>query len=257
MHYGYVYKTTDEKTGCVYIGQHTNAYVRKYQKLDENYFGSGKIIQNILKKHGTKYLSCEILIWCDSKEELNIKEQEFVAIYKEQFSQKCYNIAKGGEGNSLFYKGAEEKALIKAKELRTKNNKSDEYKRDLANRIRNTLINKDPEEKARISKQHSETWFAKPQYERDLREEHRRSTRESWTTEQQQQNSDACRKAKERPVIVTDGCTILEFESALKCSKAFGWADCMAGMYIRKYSGIIKKKKSQYYGWKIYYKDQE
>lgn len=253
--YGYIYKTTDLKTNSVYIGQHTNHYVRKYQKIDPNYYGSGKIIQNIIKKHGTSSLTCEILEWCADREELNRREIFYIKQYKNEHGESCYNIAEGGKNRfNCLYLTAAQKKRIKEKELQTKASKSPEAKLALANRIRNTLLNKSPEEKARLSKQHSETWFKKPQEERDLRESHRAATRANWTADQREANSDACRKAKEKAVIITNEIDILEFPSALACSKALGWSECMAGMYIRKYNGVIKKKNSIYYNWRIFYK---
>lgn len=253
--YGYIYKTTYLKTGDVYIGQHTSDYVRKYQKIDSWYFGSGKIIQNIIRKYGTKYLKCEIIEWCESKEKLNESEIYHIEKYKKDFNEKCFNVAKGGEGgNNILYLSPTQRKKIKEKEMQTKNTKSEEEKRILAERIRNTLLNKPIEEKIKISKQHSETWHKKPLEEKRRREIDRANTRNSWDEEAKKANSDACRKSKEQPVIVTDGETTLEFDSALICSRTFGWADCMAGMYIRQYGGIIKKKKSPYHGWKIYYK---
>ena len=138
--------------------------------------------------------------------------------------------------------------------MHTKMNKSAEEKTALANKIRDTLLNKSIDEKLRISHQHSMTWKNKPEAEKHAREFNRLKTRDQWSKTQYEANSEACRKAKEKPVILTDKNQYLEFGSALKCSRALGWADCMAGMYIRKYNGIVKKRNSQYYNWFIYYK---
>lgn len=253
--YGYIYKTTYSKTGEFYIGQHTNDYIRKYGKIDPHYFGSGKIIRNIIKKHGSQVLTCEILEWCDSKKQLNEREIFYISAYKEKYGNLCYNVAAGGEGgDNLRYLTAEQKKEIKLREIQTKKNKPEQEKQALAEKIRNTLLNKSKEEKIKISKKHSQTWHSKSIEEKRQREIDRLNTRSNWTKEQRMANSKACRKAKERPVIITNGEVLLEFESALICSKILGWADCMAGMYIRMYDGVIKKKKSPYRGWNIYYK---
>lgn len=42
--FGYIYETIDLTTGKSYIGQHAKQY------FDENYFGSGRIISEKLKK---------------------------------------------------------------------------------------------------------------------------------------------------------------------------------------------------------------
>lgn len=44
--YGYVYKITNNVNGKIYIGQ------KKSEKLLENYWGSGKLIVEAIKKYG-------------------------------------------------------------------------------------------------------------------------------------------------------------------------------------------------------------
>lgn len=102
--YGYIYKiTVPTSTGIYYyIGQ------KKSNTLVENYFGSGKKINDWFLKH-TKYKSrcCpksvaenfgiirEIICWCNSQIELS--EQEKYYINQQRISGNCLNIADGGE----------------------------------------------------------------------------------------------------------------------------------------------------------------
>lgn len=65
-----VYKTTDINTGKIYIGVDT--------KNNPEYFGSGNLIKNIIKKRGTDSLIKETLFEFDNKEEAYLKEKEIV-----------------------------------------------------------------------------------------------------------------------------------------------------------------------------------
>lgn len=66
--YGYVYKITNNINGKIYIGQ------KKGEKLVENYWGSGKLIVEAVKKYGKDNFSREVLEWCETKDELNQRE---------------------------------------------------------------------------------------------------------------------------------------------------------------------------------------
>lgn len=81
MVYGYIYKTTDIKTGKVYIGQH------KKSIFDTKYKGSGNIIKKIIKKRSQDLIT-ELLEWCDTLDELNLAEIKYIAEYKSQ-DRRC------------------------------------------------------------------------------------------------------------------------------------------------------------------------
>ena len=104
-YYGYVYKTTIKtKEGFrYYYGQH---HYTNYPNIDETYIGSGTILRSWLKKHfgsenynyikeNTKdIIFCEILCWCRSKDELNLKEFEIIEKYLGK--EDCWNLSHGG-----------------------------------------------------------------------------------------------------------------------------------------------------------------
>ena len=73
--FGYVYLITDTLHNKKYVGQ------RKGYKLDEHYYGSGRIIQNLIKKYGTSIFKREIIDYASSQEELSRKEVEFIKKY--------------------------------------------------------------------------------------------------------------------------------------------------------------------------------
>lgn len=99
--YGYIYLTTDKKYNKIYIGKH------KSSKFDKKYFGSGKIIGVLIKEakaRGDLYsrFSIEVLEWCESLEELNLKEEYWISKYDARNPDIGYNIAKGGDGGDIF-----------------------------------------------------------------------------------------------------------------------------------------------------------
>lgn len=90
--YGYVYKTTNLINNKIYIGQHRS------DNFDAQYLGSGKLIRRAFKKYGIENFKCEVIEWCETKEQLIAREIYWIHAYKAQ--DKCigYNISNGGEG---------------------------------------------------------------------------------------------------------------------------------------------------------------
>lgn len=100
--FGYIYLTTNLINGKVYVGKHKSA------TYDEHYYGSGKIIQNAIKKYGIKNFSNEMLYEADTLEDLNTKEKYYIKKYRELYGNNCYNIADGGDGGDTFSGKSEE-----------------------------------------------------------------------------------------------------------------------------------------------------
>lgn len=92
----YIYMTTDHLHNKKYIGKH-------FGELNDNYFGSGKIISRVIKKYGTDILTKEILYISKDAEENNQKEKEFIALYDAVKSNDFYNIIAGGDGGDIFH----------------------------------------------------------------------------------------------------------------------------------------------------------
>lgn len=89
---GYIYKTTNLKTGKIYIGQHL---AESFEP--EKYIGSGCLFKKILERDGRESFICELLKECDTLQELNESEKYFIAMYNSQDRNIGYNIAGGGE----------------------------------------------------------------------------------------------------------------------------------------------------------------
>lgn len=114
--YGYVYKITNNVNGKIYIGQH------KAAKLDENYWGSGKLINQAIQKEGIEHFSREILEWCTSKEHLNKQEIYWISTLNSNDSEIGYNLTAGGDGATAGCKLSEEHRQKLSIASRGKNN---------------------------------------------------------------------------------------------------------------------------------------
>ena len=91
-----VYKITNTINNMIYIGVHET------QKVDDNYMGSGKYLQNAQKKYGLKNFKKEILFECSSREDMLQKEIDLV---DEAFISRLdtYNSTIGGYGGGFYY----------------------------------------------------------------------------------------------------------------------------------------------------------
>ena len=111
-HYGFIYLTIDLKNGKGYVGQHK---IRNHKTLDPQYIGSGRMIKDIKKKYGLKRFNRQILCFCESKEELNEKEIEYIAYFNAIESENFYNIAEGGYKNPISGFSEEQKEEFRKK----------------------------------------------------------------------------------------------------------------------------------------------
>ena len=89
-----VYKITNIITNEYYIGVH------KTDNPKDDYFGSGIHIKRQVKKYGKQNFLKDILYIFDNKDDAFNKEKELLSIHLNE--KLCINIAKGGEGGSLF-----------------------------------------------------------------------------------------------------------------------------------------------------------
>lgn len=93
--YGYIYLTTNLINNKKYIGQHKGAH-------NPNYLGTGIAIKNAIIKYGKENFKNEVLCWCETKEEMDLKEIEFIEKFNAVENKEFYNQDKGGRGGILY-----------------------------------------------------------------------------------------------------------------------------------------------------------
>ena len=109
--YGYIYVTLvmdpiSKLFNHYYIGQKK---CKKSGIVVNNYYGSGTIIKNYIKIHGTKYLIRYIITWASSHEELNQLEAFYVD-KKTLTDPLCLNSSTGGNCKVTWSKASKQKA---------------------------------------------------------------------------------------------------------------------------------------------------
>jgi len=97
MSYGYIYLIKDHFTKKVYVGKTTNQSLKGIK----NYFGSGKIIRQVIQKRGSIHLEKIILGWCNSEKLLNKAEKECIKFFQSNNRLYGYNILEGGQGGFI------------------------------------------------------------------------------------------------------------------------------------------------------------
>ena len=96
----YIYKVTNLINGKIYIGVH------KTKNFSDGYMGSGKVIQQAIKKYGRENFSKEIIEYFQTYEDALLKEKEIV---NEDFlnSENTYNLRRGGFGGFDYINNSE------------------------------------------------------------------------------------------------------------------------------------------------------
>lgn len=117
--YGFIYITTNMINGKRYIGQ------KKFRKDWQYYLGSGKAIKRAIRKYGRNNFKRDIVAIGYDGAELDRLEAEWIKNYNAIEDYNFYNIAEGGNGNSLAGKSKKELAIIskkKSERFSSKNN---------------------------------------------------------------------------------------------------------------------------------------
>jgi len=106
QHYHYVYKITNLLDGKIYIGKHSTS------KIDDEYMGSGLLLNRAIKKYGIENFKKEIIQFFDTSDEAFLFEKSLVT---EDFvkSNETYNMTTGGNGGWYAANHGDEK-IIKA-----------------------------------------------------------------------------------------------------------------------------------------------
>lgn len=91
MDFNYVYKITNLINDKYYIGKHST------DDIDDNYFGSGKLLLRAFKKYGKENFKKEIISFCTNEVSAFALEGELVTMC-EVNDPMCYNMILGGVG---------------------------------------------------------------------------------------------------------------------------------------------------------------
>lgn len=89
----YVYEITNLIDGKKYIGKHST----ELDFFEDNYYGSGVLIQKALSKYGRKNFSRRVLRTCSTEEEALNAEKEEIEKVKAYESLAYYNLCEGGQ----------------------------------------------------------------------------------------------------------------------------------------------------------------
>ena len=95
--YGYIYETTNLINNKKYIGKKKSDIF-----LNNEYLGSGSILNNAIKKYGKENFYVKLIDTADSLKELNYKEKKYISMFDAVKSDNYYNIASGGDGGVLW-----------------------------------------------------------------------------------------------------------------------------------------------------------
>lgn len=108
----YIYKTTCNVTGRWYVGMHSTS------NENDGYLGSGKILRYSIRKYGVENHTKEILEYCDSRQELVLRETEIVT-NELVGNGKCMNLKEGGTGgcSSIEHKLSFSKGGVESRKL--------------------------------------------------------------------------------------------------------------------------------------------
>ena len=91
-----IYLTTNNINGRKYVGMETGN--------NPNYFGSGILIKEALKKYGKVNFSKQILVECKSEEEMREAEEFFIAELNAVEDPSFYNLHEGGRGGDTGFR---------------------------------------------------------------------------------------------------------------------------------------------------------
>lgn len=104
--YGYIYEIVNNINGKTYIGQR----LLKKDKSWEDYYGSGVLIKNAIKKYGKENFTKNLICYCDSREQLDNTETQ-VIINEKAKGKAEYNLTAYHAGGDTFNKLSKDKSV--------------------------------------------------------------------------------------------------------------------------------------------------
>lgn len=123
----FIYKITNSINGKIYIGKHET------DSIDDEYFGSGKILKLAIKKYGKHNFYREIIEYCSNSENLCSREIFWIKEIN-SFYPRGYNINSGGKGGDNFTFNPNKELIrekIKNRTPRKMSEKEKQHRREL------------------------------------------------------------------------------------------------------------------------------
>ncbi len=112
--FGIIYKVTNKINQKVYIGQTTKKLSRRWSDHCSKKNKSCKALHNSIQKYGKHNFTCEPILTCFNRDDLNLFETYFIKYYK-SFSKLGYNLSRGG----YFVPGYERRTSVIAYNYQT------------------------------------------------------------------------------------------------------------------------------------------
>jgi group I intron endonuclease len=144
-----IYKTTNILDGRIYIG------IDFYNNPE--YLGSGKLLKLAIKKHGVKNFKKQIVKHCISRYHLSEAERFWIKYFNSTDRQIGYNLSNGGYGGhtgseaykkiSDWNKGRKMPQIAIDNQIKTKSLWSEEKKKSILLKFKNTLASQSDEKK--------------------------------------------------------------------------------------------------------------
>ena len=149
---GCIYRILCKTTGKSYIGQfrlddpkyRINRHWRDAEK------GSKCIIHQAMNKYGKEDFTVEVLCICNTQDELNTKEQEYIDLHHSMCNDNGYNMVAGGKGRAPNFHHKEEHKE-KMSKLMTDRIVSDETKRRISEARKGVPLNWSEETRKKVS----------------------------------------------------------------------------------------------------------
>lgn len=153
-----IYQTTNLINNKIYIGKHITT------NIEDNYFGSGKLLKEDIKKYGIENFSFKILINLHNEEEMNLLEKLVVT---QDFCNRedTYNINVGGDGgwqwlnNNDYCAGSNKRKIAheKVKQLYANNPElHKQFCKSISNGLKNKIAKMSDNERKQFRQQNSE-----------------------------------------------------------------------------------------------------
>lgn len=152
--YGYVYKTRNEITKEVYIGQ------KRSNKFIPTYLGSSPYIMRDIKEYGKDSFSVKLLDWAKDQHDLDELEIKYIRKYKKLLGDRCINRAMGGlNGHNTSYYTTEEQ-LQAARDRMIQRYRDPEERKRHALKVKKTWS--DPVLRKEQSERSKKMWETRP-----------------------------------------------------------------------------------------------